>query len=139
MLEIMDTSGCCAVREICNLSSEPNAKTAMKNWCEYELMDEDDSDYHYYPGEERYRQIPYAFYTFTGVIKHTDGRSRPPQNGRYGPEFARLIKRYKLGKLTQSVLRANRVNDPQHFVRIWTWAPSIKNCKKWYNKEFGNG
>jgi|SRR6267154_3043250 len=130
---IEDTQ-CCAVNEIAHLSDHTNPREAMKAWCETELGGVRDYDYY---GDDS-DVVPFSFYIFTGVIKHTDG-TRPKFNGKYGPNFAKLIKRYKLGKLTQSVLRSNRVNHPKHFVRIWTWAPSIRNCKKWYKKEFPNG
>lgn len=135
----IENTQCCAVDEISELSHHNDPRETMRLWYN-QVMNNDPDDYGWYHNQQEIEKmnIPAAFYIFTGVVKHTDG-TRPKLNGKYGPNFATYIRRHRLGKLTESEMRANRVNHPKHYVKIWTWAPSIKNLKKWYKREFKNG
>jgi len=74
-----------------------------------------------------------AFYIFTAVVKSTrDGLA-----GKYGDNFAKLIKDKKLGDVTATMVRVNRRNVPGHHIQGWVWAPSEANLKTWWAKNGG--
>jgi hypothetical protein len=111
---IEDTQ-CCAMREIAELSQHRTAEDAMMGFCKAHIG--------YYPS------LFSAFYIFTGVVKQPG-----PYQSKYGPEFASYIKRNKLGIVTESVTRSNRVNHPDHLVKVWTWATSQRGLEAWCKK-----
>jgi len=111
LLMILTNTQCCAVQEISDLSYHKTAKEAMKTFC-------DEVGYFH-------QQRPAAFYIFTAVVRQP--RSKPT----YGQRFAELIRRNKLGELRESVARPNRLNHPNHLVKVWIWAPNERNLWKW--------
>lgn len=133
-MKIEDTR-CCAVKEIANLSDHASPEDAMESFCRNEVDG--------YNGESTSPsdlQTPSAFYTFTGVIGHRGGRGGGVNpyyqaNFTYGPRFADYIRRHKLGAVTSSVARVNRLNHPTHLIRVWMWAPSERNLKRWWSRK----
>lgn len=114
---------CCAVRELADLSAHETAHEAMEEFCRqlwrYNL--------------DTLTAKPSGFYTFTGVIRHTDGTAAMT-NFTYGPNFAAFIRKNKLGKVSVSHAATNCVNHPTHVVRIWAWCPDEKALRAWYKK-----
>ncbi len=124
-MEIEQTQ-CCAVDEICHLSYSNNAKDAMKDFCDYLCG---------YEEEENEKLDPAAFYTFTGVVKFKGtecARNRGYYN--YGKAFKAFILRNKLGMVTESQARPNRINHPNHVVKVWVWSPNATALNKWWRK-----
>lgn len=119
-LEINETS-CCAVNEIHGLSGYRDPKKAMLAFCE------ERQDYGN-PGNIR---DPGGLITFTAVVKYKNSKKPGPS---YGPDFATFIKENDLGEVAESPMAYNRINHPTHGVKLWAWAPDLKNLKKWYKK-----
>jgi hypothetical protein len=117
----VDETGCCAVDEIHELSVHGSAEEAMIGFIRAVY----DSD----RGYDLDEHIFSAFYIFTGVVK------QPGSNPKYGPRFAAYIKRHKLGVVTESVARPNRVNHPDHVVKVWVWATSQRGLEAWARKK----
>lgn len=133
-MDVERIRGCCAVSEIIHLSDHPTAKEALEEFLSnYSNGGYYDNNYRWVNGEKiDWTEID-AFIVFTGVEKTYRGAWHGIQKG-YTKRFASYIKRHKLGDVTCSVLRRNRVNHPDHGVRVYTWAPSIQGLKKWAKK-----
>jgi hypothetical protein len=129
----IEEAGCCAVSEICDLHSSRTAKGAMLSFCDSQMTNDG-----YDPWGARDRRQNSddlsAFYIFTGVIKLTE-----PQHGwqggvTYGPRFAKFIKDNKLGEVSTLRGHPNRVNHPDHVVKVWVWHPNKRNLSIWYRE-----
>lgn len=119
----LSSTGCCAVKEICDLSAHRTARAAMQAFCKS----------HKYYGEDKLGSIS-AFVTFTGVTKITKREYEQPSAPTYGQTFAKFIIDNNLGAVSESVSRVNRCNHPNHTVKVWVWCPSIKNLNAWWIK-----
>lgn len=116
--------GCCAVQEMLNIGDSESPEQILKDLREilYTRWDDEDS-----------RRKPSAFYVFTGVVKFDDDDTN--ENGTdYSENFWKFIKKYRLGPVTRSVARKNRVNEPGHTVRVYVWAPAERNLKRWWKQ-----
>lgn len=119
MALMLKSTGCCAVREIYQLNHHKgDSLAAMKEFCRL----------HDYSAGGSLCGL-YAFYIFTGVVKTDD---KEPVG--YGEAFEEFIRKNKLGTICRSVARVNRVNHPNHYVKVWVWAPSKDNLQAWWNK-----
>ena len=138
----LNNTSCCAVDEIDGLAHAGTPRQAMQDFCErlhinrpYEPERDYNgqfrSSYDYY---DRAETKPAAFYIFTGVEKVDEGGNRVATG--YGSKFAAYIKEQGLGSVTESVARKNRVNHPDHTVKVWVWAPSEQGLKEWYKTNF---
>lgn len=120
---------CCAVDEIVRLSDyKDDPKEAMKDFCEE--IREQEFDYYSYHQNRYGPPIPGSFYIFTEVVR---AKTKRLPTG-YGAKFAKFIQDNNLGELSISVARANRVNHPDHIVRVYTWAPHKTNLISWWRK-----
>lgn len=133
-IEIQDML-CCAAIEINGLDEfKGDSKKAMLDFCvNYDNYDD-------YYGTTGFSD-PGAFVIFTGIVKIDDNKydnhSKDPYREygtSYGQSFADFIVKNKLGQVVRSVARRNRVNHPNHFVRVWVWAPNYTNLRKWYKE-----
>lgn len=124
---INDTS-CCAMKEIGELdysgrgtygAGKFSAERAMKNFCKQTFADR-------YGGYK-----PSAFYIFSAHVGYVDTSD---MSLTYGPEFAALIKKHKLGDLSESTPHNNRRVHPDHLVQVWIWCPDEERLKAWYKK-----
>ena len=72
-------------------------------------------------------------YMFHGVVKYTGSK-----DGRYSEtaaeNLAKYIRRHKLGTVVGSKPAANRVNHPDHILRVFVWNPDVDAMKAWYQK-----
>lgn len=134
-MEIQDINGCCAVQEICHLSDHDNAEAAMKELIEGYTYD---GAVDYYTGRKLdgcLEKLP-GFFLFSEVSSTT--YDNVSDNNRvkkgYGKKFALYIKKHNLGKVSISAAARNHQNHPQHFVKVYTWAPSQKGVKTWAKK-----
>ncbi len=129
-MELQETR-CCAVLEIDGLSDHSSPEDAMKSVCErLQEMEEDNRGW----GEDDDKPkslIPPGFIIFTGVVKCEKGAHRGCQTG-YGEKFEALIRKERLGLVSGSCVRTNRINHPEHQVKVWTWAPSVKGLNRWW-------
>lgn len=112
---------CCAFNEIRGLSGHRSAPDAMRAFCRQSFT------------QFGHRRIG-AFYIFTAVVKSTRTDSLV---GKYGDNFAKLIKDKKLGDVTATMVRVNRRNVPGHHIQGWVWAPSEAKLKSWWAKNGG--
>lgn len=117
---------CCAVGEIVDLNDyEGKPEEAMKVFV---------NNFRCYGGAISGFS---AFYVFTGVVRCSASKyDCGCKKHSYGKEFAAYIKKHRLGVLRESPGRVNRVNHPEHTVKVWVWAPSERRLIEWW-KEYG--
>lgn len=113
-------TSCCGVADIDGLSYGQSAETSMLEICQDLACDGD--------GRDLDANLTGAHYLFTAVIQ--EGRTRYT----YGPDFKAYILKHKLGTVTQSPVRANRGNHPDHWIRAYLWQPNVRSLKAWYKK-----
>lgn len=141
-MEIVGTA-CCAVMELDYIQDEKTPPDVLSSVCRQIEDEQSLGSYDYQLGRYIRKPVsalkPSAFYTFTGV-ERVKKPAVPPSINRgtertgYGKKFANYIKKHRLGVLVESPVRANRVNHPDHFVKVWVWAPSEKALNKWWRK-----
>lgn len=132
-MEIENTQ-CCAVSEISDLSYHDNAKDAMLAFCGEHVSNY--GDYYYDERPPRSNSIlPSAFYIFTGVVKYKGGEAAAHRHHyNYGKAFKAFILKNKLGAVTESQARPNRVNHPNHVVQVWVWSPNKIALNRWWKR-----
>ena len=113
---------CCAVGELYDLSDYNSPMSAMKAFCHFY------GDYHGDPDD------PGAFIIFTGVVRFTSDSDNYGDDTTYGPKFASFIRKHRLGSVVSTKPVRNRNNEPDHYVKVWVWAPNYKELKKWWTK-----
>lgn len=130
-------TGCCAVLEIDGLSDYESPEAAMEDVVE-NLFDEGGGDWEReYDENDRLikkvkAKVPVpGFILFTGVVECECGDRCSTG---YGEKFEAFIRKEKLGLVRGSAARPNRLNHPDHKVRVWTWAPSPKGMEAWWGK-----
>lgn len=134
-MKIQGTS-CCAVYDIEELRESDTAQEAMMDFCRHVYGTEHLLEPRYNevkkvcPEDLRYNS-PDAFYMFTAVVGHKNSKHKPT----YGPDFAKLIENEGLGELVVSKARPNRMNHPDHLVKVWIWTPAASKVKAWYVRE----
>lgn len=126
---------CCASREIFGLQTHgEDAKGAMLDFCKH-LWPYVGTIYRTGGTYNQYSGRPYAFYTFSGVVKcgptERNGNA-DVRNLNYGPKFAEFIKLNKLGNVVETPAKSNRANHPKHHVKLWIWCPNEAGLKRWY-------
>lgn len=126
----IESTSCCAVEDINDLSSHNTPELAMREFC---LGLEVEKDYNYYRSKKVLSQ-PAGFYIFTGVVRHSKGSGTPRQNGKYAPNFAAYILKHKLGSVVETTAHPNRVNHPDHWIKVYVWHPNETNLRKWWKK-----
>jgi hypothetical protein len=125
-MHINDT-GCCAMKEICGLEDTPTTEQRLDDVCSMIASD-------YCHGDDKLHASSVSgFYVFTGVVA-SDYAYHMGKKPTYGQEFAAYITRNGLGTVTASVAARNRVNHPDHKVKVWVWAPNAKKLAAWYNR-----
>lgn len=129
-----DTMNCCAVEELVNLNVyEGKPEEAMRNFCKNHAPS---ARFHNPKG---FTGVA-AFYVFSGVVEYRNpkewGDISKVDQVHYGPDMAAYIKKHRLGVIRESPGRLNRVNHPNHLVKVWVWAPSVEGLRRWWN-EFG--
>lgn len=122
----LEHTQCCAVEEIADLSYHSTPEEAMTEFIEAIKEASDDRCDSNDPLLSM--EVP-GLITFTGVVRcrHKD---RDCKTG-YGEAFAAFIRKNRLGTVTASAMRPNRINHPEHTVRLWVWAPSPRNLVRW--------
>jgi len=131
-MRLVNTS-CCAMEEISDLRDNAGRPhKTVKQLCE-EFWGPPTKSIWGCRQEIRPESVP-AFIIFSGV-EHCDkdGDDDIVDTG-YAQELADYINENNLGIVTRSVKRKNRVNHPDHTVRIYIWAPSPKGLIEWYKK-----
>lgn len=133
-MHINDT-GCCAMKEICGLEDGGTSEELLNDVC---ASIAGEGDCSYYSSTDRNADKlhigdVHGFYVFTGVVA-ADGYYHAGRRPTYGQDFAAYITRNGLGTVTSSVAARNRVNHPDHKVRVWVWAPNAKKLAQWYNR-----
>lgn len=119
----VDDCSCCALNEIAEIGQDSNPEDTLKKLCKQSGWD--------------LEQLG-AFYIFTGVVrvaeprKNEDEESDDYEDLTSGPALAKYIRENKLGNLKETVGRRNRVNHPLHTVKVWIWAPSLRNMLEWW-------
>lgn len=136
MLEIGDSTDCCAVQIISELNNyDADPLGAMKAFCkqQYKLR---------YAGGKKVTEFTMtsAFYIFTAVVRvlscnhdDDDGCECQDTPRNYGREFAAFIRANDLGPVVQSPTRSNRCNEPNHMVKVWIWCPDQTKLEAWWN------
>ena len=119
----LHSMNCCACQElICLDKGKPlSGEKQMREFCNFLY-----SDY------SKRLSDPGAFVIFTGVVKVRKGSDDDVDDTTYGPTFASYIKEQKLGSIKESVKVINRTNHPDHWVKVWVWAPNFEKLKAWY-------
>lgn len=143
MLEINSTN-CCAVNQLHHLHTQIDPKTGefdpkgvlkrmFESWWKYKLQ--------YPESKSSYKIESYCFghYIFTGVVElkgnvSLESRGAGCKDLTYGPKLADFIKKHKLGRVVGSRPEINRVNHPNHLVKVWVWTPNVENLEKWFVK-----
>lgn len=120
MININEMS-CCAFQEIDGVEDYDDPKDFLLDLCR-EIWPERRVTY----GE---KNMPSAFYVFTGVIKVKRGNL---SSTGMVERVAEYIKKHKLGALSKGPSRVNRINHPDHTVRGYIWAPSEDKLWKWW-------
>lgn len=136
---------CCGLQEIDGLTEHDSPKEAMLAFVGRVIT------------KNRYTRKTETnisnIYIFSGVESVTDPKITTYVNGedepncdyddaryavklKYASEFAKFIRRNKLGVLKASPPRANILNHPHHIVKCWIWCPDVKALKAWYNKHY---
>jgi hypothetical protein len=129
-MEVYSTH-CCAIEEIHRLSDHPKSEDALRKILATMIG--------CYPPnstlEVYYRSIP-AFLWFSGVIECKEGRLPVigGTNFTYGPNFAEFLRKNKLGTVTSGPSQWNRVNHPNHKVKMWVWQPDPKRVVAWWKE-----
>ena len=125
-------SGCCAMVEIYELSDDKEAlaKGSDEPLAQFCLE--------FYDGDQPENPLG-AFVVFTEVtaVEKKDGKEPDTYikriTGKYGRDFAKLIRKHGLGEVT--VLRT-RINpnhtNPRHYVRPYVWTVKQDKLKKWF-------
>lgn len=117
---------CCAIREMCSIEYFDSPVDVIRDLCK-DIYSEEGMRYMY----DDVRDIggPSAFYIFSGVEGFTGERDCPVG---YGSKLATYIRRCGLGTIVESPAKLNRLNHPNHYVKVWTWAPSPTALKAWW-------
>lgn len=114
-------TACCAIDEITGLEHDKTPEKALKGLFARYL---------------RYGQYPEknidAFYIFSGVVKYEDPKEDWDKTGiKYAQNLAELIKREKLGRIATLPAEWNRVNHPDHKVKVYLWRPDPIRLIAW--------
>jgi hypothetical protein len=117
-MNLKDT-GTCAVKEICNLANR-GAKDNMADFCRISLK----GPVRYYNMASRSQSL-FCFYLFTSG------------EGTYGMEFARFIRRHKLGPVIGTAPVKNKAYHPDHSNRAWLWSPNRDALAVWWKENTG--
>ena len=75
----------------------------------------------------------YSHYIFHGVVKY-EGYPDNRYSDKAGTLLAKFIRKNKLGTVVGSKPEWNRVNHPDHQVRVWVWTPDDAKLKAWYKQ-----
>lgn len=129
---------CCAITEIYDLGlTEGNPTQVMLKFCE-KVMKVDTSGGNYY-SPKKVGPNPGAFYVFSEVVRiRKDSRdSYKPKHDGYGARFAKFIKENKLGALVETPNRCNRLNHPDHTIKVYIWMPAKRSLMAWWTKHKG--
>lgn len=117
-------NGCCAVHEITSLrEAGKTGEEAMRNFT------------HQLWGRNSYASQAQvgAFYIFTGVHRYSkEMKMKAPT---YTQNFASFIRENGLGAVTASVIRRNRGIHPEHFDRVYVWAPNEVKLRAWWEAD----
>lgn len=114
---IISSLNCCAVSEVYGLVDDP--RETMQSFCKLVT-----------PKYGRYINPRLgAFYIFTDVVKYKGTCTQSPCRGK---AFAKFIKDNRLGQITESHERLNRLGAPRHLDKVWVWSPSKRNVLKWW-------
>lgn len=147
MLEVNSTN-CCAVNQLHHLHTQIDPVTKLfdpkgaikaifKSWSDYQIRYGSPSIARSVVGT--LRSYCHAHYIFTGVVElkgniEVESRGAGCNDLTYGPALAAFIKKNKLGKVIVSPQEVNRVNHPNHFVKVWVWTPDLTNLEAWFIK-----
>lgn len=110
MIEIKST-GCCAMKEIDNLSHATTAEEAMVVVGPYLLAER--------------REIP--FMLFSGVTNRYQSDHASSRLDNYGQAFEHYIRDHKLGTTTKSGEQRNPRTG--NGVTVWIWEPNFMNLR----------
>lgn len=133
-MTIGSDTDCCGVKIISSLEDhDDNPKGAMIAFCKLNAIQT-------YRDSKRVTELakPAAFYIFTAVI----GCAAPEERDcgcmhNYGNEFADFIRVNKLGMIKETPSRRNRVNEPDHTIKVWVWSPNPKGLQAWWDENKG--
>lgn len=127
--------GACMWKEICYISSHPNARAAMIEFCKQQRELREERDYRMVYGLGLSKSLP-NLYAFSAVVgyKKSSYKESPENKPLYGPNFAKFIEKNKLGRLIETWDGLINRNHPNHKVKIWLWNPDQKALSAWWNK-----
>ena len=125
-MEVRATS-CCGLKELSWIQSETTPAGDVKAFCQHHKG---------LQGTLNKASIP-GLVLFTSVEKLSKSATYTVKTG-YGSKLAAYIVRNKLGTVTKSPMRVNRVNHPDHHLVGYFWAPSIAGLERWW-KTNGKG
>lgn len=120
---------CCAGKEVAGLMNTKTPEQAMKEVCH---------------GLKKFGGnlgTPPGFILFSAIVKVDEKAddlnneylsNHGLKNLGYGEAFAAYIKEHKLGTVTKCPARPNRINHPNHIVRMWMWCPDPKRLTAWW-------
>ena len=112
------STGCCGLRELDQLGTEPDAPTTMLNLR---------------PGFTSGDLRNLAFILFTGVsTRHREDHTGVRRADDYGGEFAAWITEHDLGK----VIKTDEIPNPKtgNGLTCWLWTPWYPAIHQWYTK-----
>lgn len=118
---------CCAISEICALSTHTNAEEAMVSFCQDQLIS--GVRYGKFSG---YKETLSTFYLFTAAVYSDAVYTELSGIKKYGHEFADFILKNKLGSIIESPALSNNAFHPDHKGQVWLWMPDTNAIRAWW-------
>lgn len=119
----MHDTDCCAIQEICGISSHASAKSAMIKFCQINLA----VPVSYY-GSQAPTQTLFSFYLFTSACRDTVA------DNNYGHLFAEYIRKNDLGEVFESQAIVNIAFHDDHANQVFIWTPYLDGVVAWWDK-----
>lgn len=117
-----NSTSCCAIEEIKNLSNFSSALAAMRSFCESSLTKN-----LAFKSVAAAPDTLFSFYLFTGAING--------YLGDYGGNFERFIKEHNLGEVWASPKIKNEAFHAERSNQVWIWMPNTKALRAWWNAQ----
>lgn len=123
--------GSCAANGIEQLGNEPDAVTAMSNFCRQQLGEIN--------GFTKAYQPLFNFYVFVAgpevPLGEPGGGYHSKAWVKYGTEFAEFINKNGLGVVATVPAKLNLKFHPTTKAQIWIWSPDQDAVVKWWNNQ----
>jgi hypothetical protein len=130
-------SGSCAGGEIISLSTQKDAKDAMRCFCRAVLGARGGPTTGLYrsSSQPKYNCTASHYVFIAGAEKDSDGGKTQKAWPNYGSDFAQYILDEKLGLIATLPKTRNRKYHPETTCQIWIWQPDQLALEKWWDGE----